>query len=79
MTAFEEAGLAREEPETPEAFARRAAEISDEPGVAWLGEIYLYARFRDAVPTALVEEFDRLEPEVLVTAQRLSEREKTTR
>jgi hypothetical protein len=38
-----------------------------------LGEIYLYARFRDAVPAVLVEEFDRLEPEVLSSIGRLKE------
>ena len=36
-----------------------------------LGEIYLYARFRDAVPAALVEEFDLLEPRVLAAIERL--------
>ena len=35
--------------------------------------IYLYARFRDAVPAALVEEFDRLEPEALSAISRSKE------
>jgi hypothetical protein len=38
-----------------------------------LGEIYLYARFRDAVPATLVEEFDRLEPQTLAVIERLQE------
>ena len=46
-----------------------------EPGMARLGEIYLYARFRDAVPAALVEEFDRLEPSALAAIARLGEPE----
>ena len=70
--AFAEAGLAREGHETPEEFARRAAEASGEPGVARLGEIYLYARFRNAVPAELIEEFDRLEPIALEAAEKLS-------
>ena len=69
--AFASAGLGREEHETPEEWSRRAAEAAGEPGVARLGEIYLYARFRNAVPAALVEEFDRLEPEVLRAAEKL--------
>ncbi len=60
--ALEEAGISRESHETPEEYSRRAAEEVGESAVARLGEIYLYARFRDAVPAALVEEFDRLEP-----------------
>ena len=47
--------------------------------MARLGEIYLYARFRDAVPATLVEEFDRLEPEVLSTIERLKEAEAVSR
>ena len=43
---------------------------SSEPPDGPAGEIYLYARFRDAVPAALVEEFDRLEPAVLAATQR---------
>ena len=50
--AFEEAGVVRAEDETPEEYARRAAELG-EPRVARLGKIYLYARFRKAVPAAL--------------------------
>jgi hypothetical protein len=65
--------MVREAGETPEEFARRAADEVGEPAVARLGEIYLYARFRDAVPLALVEEFDRLEPEVFATINRLKE------
>ena len=38
-----------------------------------LGEIYLYARFRNAVPSTLVEEFDRLEPQTLAALKRLKE------
>jgi hypothetical protein len=41
--------------------------------MARLGEIYLYARFRDAVPAALVKEFDQLEPTVLAATERLKE------
>ena len=72
-SALEEARIVRENGETPEEFARRAADEVGEPTVARLGEIYLYARFRDAVPLALVEEFDRLEPEALATINRLKE------
>ncbi len=72
-TALEEAGLVREPHETPEQYARRAAESLDEPGMERLGEIYLYARFRDAVPAILVEEFDRLEPGTHAAIQRLRE------
>ncbi|MGI8909860.1 MAG: transglutaminase TgpA family protein [Rubrobacteraceae bacterium] len=72
-STLEEAGIVRETGETPEEFARRAADEVGEPAVARLGEIYLYARFRDAVPLALVEEFDRLEPEALATINRLKE------
>jgi protein-glutamine gamma-glutamyltransferase len=72
-TAMTEAGIVREPQETPEEYARRAAERLGEPGMAQLGEIYLYARFRNAVPAALVEEFDRLEPEVFLAIERLKE------
>lgn len=72
-SAFEEAGIVREEHETPEEYARRAAEELDEPGVARLGEIYLYARFRNAVPAEMVEEFDDLEPEALAAIKKLEE------
>jgi hypothetical protein len=70
---LEEAGFAKYPQETPEEYARRAAEQLGEPRMARLGEIYLYARFRDAVPAALVEEFDRLEPAVIAAAERLKE------
>lgn len=53
----------------------RRAELRG-PGVARLGEIYLYARFRNAVPAALVEEFGYLEPEVLAAIERLKEASK---
>jgi hypothetical protein len=72
-TALEEAGIAREPQETPEQYARRAAESLAEPRIERLGEIYLYARFRDAVPATLVDEFDRLEPQVLAAIQQLRE------
>ena len=62
-TTLEETEITRAPHETPEQYARRAAETLEEPAIARLGEIYLYARFRDAVPSTLVEEFDRLEPE----------------
>jgi hypothetical protein len=70
--ALESAGITREPSETPEEYARRAAEETGEPSVARLGEIYLYARFRDEVPAELVEEFDRLEPRALASAKRLA-------
>jgi hypothetical protein len=70
---LEEAGIVRETGETPEEFARRAAEEVGESAVGRLGEIYLYARFRDAVPATLVEEFDRLEPEAFMAIDRLKE------
>jgi hypothetical protein len=44
-----------------------------------LGEIYLYARFRDAVPATLVEEFDRLEPQTLAAIERLQVAQTVTR
>jgi len=71
--ALEEIGIVREPQETPEQYARRAARTLDEPGMARLGEIYLYARFRDAVPATLVEEFDRLEPQTLAAIGRLKD------
>jgi hypothetical protein len=64
-TALEEIEITRAPQETPEQYARRAAETLDENAIARLGEIYLYARFRDAVPSTLVEEFDSLEPQAL--------------
>jgi transglutaminase-like putative cysteine protease len=79
MAAFEEAGIARDEHETPEEYARRLSGTADDAGIARLGEIYLYVRFRDAVPVEMVEEFDHLEPEALAGAQRLSEREGAAR
>jgi protein-glutamine gamma-glutamyltransferase len=77
--ALEDAGIARHPQETPEEHARRAAETLEEPGMARLGEIYLYARFRDAVPAALVEEFDYLQPAVLAATQRLKEAQTSRR
>src|SRR5215204_3158510 len=72
-TAIEEMGIVRESQETPEQYTRRAARALDEPGINRLGEIYLYARFRNAVPSTLVEEFDRLEPQTLAAIERLQE------
>jgi transglutaminase-like putative cysteine protease len=63
--ALDKAGIARGPHETPEEYARRYADDLGNPELARLGEIYLYARFRDAVPVDLVEEFDRLEPRIL--------------
>ena len=40
-----------------------AAKKFKAPEIARLDEIYLYARFRDAVPIELAREFDQLEPE----------------
>ena len=71
--ALEEIGIVREVQETPEQYARRAARTLDKPAMARLGEIYLYARFRDAVPATLVEEFDRLEPQTLAAIERLKD------
>src|SRR5829696_2710774 len=71
--ALEEIGIVREPQETPEQYARRAARTLDEPGMTRLGEIYLYARFRDAVPATLVEEFDSLEPQTLAAIERLKD------
>jgi hypothetical protein len=70
--ALEEAGITREPQETPEQYARRAAASINEPAMGRLGEIYLYARFRDAVPSTLVEEFDKLEPRSLTAIDRLA-------
>ncbi|HJQ30309.1 MAG TPA: DUF3488 and transglutaminase-like domain-containing protein [Rubrobacter sp.] len=69
--ALEETGIARETQETPEQYARRVARTLDEPVMERLGEIYLYARFRDAVPAALAGEFDLLEPRALAAIERL--------
>jgi len=70
---LEAAGIVREPQETPEQYARRAARELDEPGMNRLGEVYLYARFRNAVPSTLVEEFDRLEPQALAAIERSKE------
>src|SRR5918997_141930 len=72
-TALEDIGIVREPQETPEQYARRAARTLSEPGMARLGEIYLYARFRDAVPATPVQEFDRLEPQTLAAIERQKE------
>ena len=72
-TALEEIGIVREPHETPKQYARRAAHELDEPGMTQLGEIYLYARFRNAVPSSLVEEFDRLEPQTLAAIEQLKD------
>ncbi|HEX5912110.1 MAG TPA: transglutaminase-like domain-containing protein, partial [Rubrobacter sp.] len=72
-TALEEIGIVREPQEPPEQYARRAAHELHEPGMNRLGEIYLYARFRNAVPATLVEEFDRLEPQTLAAIERLKD------
>jgi Transglutaminase-like superfamily/Domain of unknown function (DUF4129) len=69
-TALEEADITRAPQEPPEQYARRAAQELDEPAIARLGEIYLYARFRNAVPSTLVEEFDRLEPRAFEAIER---------
>ncbi|HZY64505.1 MAG TPA: transglutaminaseTgpA domain-containing protein [Rubrobacteraceae bacterium] len=71
--ALEEAGIAREPQETPEEYARRAAKRLEAPELARLGEIYLYTRFRDAVPVELAEEFDRLEPVAFRAIERQNE------
>jgi protein-glutamine gamma-glutamyltransferase len=71
---LEAAGVVRASAETPEEYARRAAAWLEEPAMTRLGEIYLRARFRDAVPAAMVEEFDRLEPTVRLAIARSSER-----
>jgi protein-glutamine gamma-glutamyltransferase len=76
VAAYGEGGVVRAEHETPEEYARRAAEELGEPSVARLGELYLYARFRNAVPTELVEEFGALEPAALRAAKRLKEASK---
>src|SRR5215204_3667450 len=78
-TALEEIEITRAPQETPEQYARRAAHELDEPAMNRLGEIYLYARFRNAVPSTLVEEFDRLEPQTLATIERLQEEQTVTR
>lgn len=77
--ALEETGIKREPQETPEEYARRAAERLEAPEIMRLGEIYLYARFRDAVPAELAEEFDRLEPQVLKAIERQKKAAPATR
>ena len=72
-TALEAVGVVREPGETPEEYARRAAGRLSEPEMVRLGEIYLYARFRDSVPATLLEEFERLEPNALAAIARLRE------
>ncbi|MBA2713889.1 MAG: DUF3488 domain-containing protein [Rubrobacteraceae bacterium] len=67
--ALEEVGITRGPQETPEQYSRRAAASLNEPAMERLGEIYLYARFRDAVPATLVEEFDALEPQGLAAVR----------
>lgn len=69
--ALEGAGIIREPHETPEEYARRYADELGDPELARLGEIYLYARFRDAVPLELAEEFDRLEPRLHRALERI--------
>jgi hypothetical protein len=76
VAAYGEAGVVRDEHETPEEYARRAAEELGEPGMERLGEIYLYARFRNAVPADLVEEFGALEPAALRATERLKDASK---
>jgi hypothetical protein len=66
VAAYGEGGVLREKHETPEEYARRAAEELGEPGVGrLLGEIYLYTRFRNAIPAELVDEFGTLGPAAL--------------
>jgi hypothetical protein len=74
-TTSEGVNIVRELQETSEEYARRMAERLAELGMARLGETYLHARFRDAVPASLVEELDRLEPEVLSAIEQLKESE----
>lgn len=72
---LEESGIAREPHETPDEYARRYAEKLRVSELARLGEIYLYARSRDAIPLELVEEFDRLEPVAQSSIEKLKETE----
>ena len=78
-SALEEAGIVREWHETPEEYARRYADELGDPELAQLGEIYLYTRFRDAMPLELVEEFDRLEPGILEAIERIKTPETASR
>jgi hypothetical protein len=77
--ALEEIRIVRRPQETPEQYARRAARYLNEPGMARLGEIYLHARFRNAVPSTLVAEFDRLEPQAFAAVERLKEAQTVNR
>jgi Domain of unknown function (DUF4129) len=77
--ALEEIRIVRRPQETPEQYARRAARYLNEPGMARLGEIYLYARFRNAVPSTLVQEFDRLEPQAFAAIERSKEAQTVSR
>ena len=65
---FEEA--VREKHEMPEEHSRGTAEELEEPALAQLDEIYLYAHFLNVLPTALVEEFDCLKPSALTIVKR---------
>ena len=65
MDALEKVGTERGPHETPEEYARRYAGDLGNLELSRLGEIYLYARFRDAMPLEMVEEFDHLEPRIL--------------
>lgn len=70
--ALKDAGIPRYPHETPEEYSRRAAHKLGVPALERLGEIYLYARFRDSMPAALAEEFSRLEPTALVAINSFS-------
>jgi len=59
IAAYGEAGVVRDEHETPEEYARKAAEELGEPRVARLGDIYLYARFRNAIPAERLKDASR--------------------
>ncbi len=77
--ALEEAGIPRGPHETPEEYARRYADELGSPELARLGEIYLYARFRDAVSMDLAKEFDNLEPRLLEAIERMKAPEPANR
>lgn len=74
--AFERVGIVRRPHKTPEEYARRAEEELESLAVERVGAIYLYARFRDAMPEEMVEEFGRLEPEVMAAVGKFEERSK---
>lgn len=74
--ALERAGLPRAAHETPEEHSRRAADELGEPRLQRLAEIYLYARFRDTLPTTMSEEFDEMEQEILDNINRSREHNK---